>query len=285
MILQQKTLEKLGLLINEETEKRSGPKLVAFFNDLGFRDNYGKGFPTRSVFTYEKLVKINGTPELDTCIKKVFAPVNFIGRFSQLDNLLKDFNQYLNFDGWAVVRKEKEITFEKAGKLTFEDKTTEIKEDYFLKREFKDISLENLGLDGVVTEILKQRFDEIHKCFNAKASLSVIFMAGSTLEGILLGVALNYPREFNQSVSSPKDKEGKVKPFQAWTLSNLIDVASDTGILKEDVRKFSHALRDFRNYIHPFEQISSRFNPDERTAKICLQVLNAAIYQLTNNKI
>lgn len=31
MILQDKSLEKLRLLINEETEYRSGPKLVKFF--------------------------------------------------------------------------------------------------------------------------------------------------------------------------------------------------------------------------------------------------------------
>ena len=91
-------------------------------------------------------------------------------------------------------------------------------------------------------------------------------------------------REFNQSKSSPKDQSGKVKPYHEWTLSNFIDTAHDIGILKEDVKKFSHSLRDFRNYIHPYEQVSSRFNPDEHTARICWQVLKAAIYQLTNNK-
>lgn len=180
MILQDKSLEKLRLLINEETEYRSGRKLVSFFNDLGFNDSYGKGFPSRWVYTDEKLTQINGTPELDKCIKKLFAPVNFIGRFTKLDNFLK---------------------------------------------------------------------------------------------------------EFNQSKSSPKDIEGKVKQFQDWTLSNYIDVAYDVGLLMKDVRKFSHSLRDFRNYIHPYAQVSSGFNPDKHTATICWQVLKAAIYQLTENKI
>lgn len=43
MQIQQKTLEKLRNLINEETEYRSGPLLVQFFNDLGFNDAYGQG--------------------------------------------------------------------------------------------------------------------------------------------------------------------------------------------------------------------------------------------------
>lgn len=108
-------------------------------------------------------------------------------------------------------------------------------------------------------------------------------MSGSSLEGILLGLASKYPIKFNQSKSAPKDKTGKVKTFHEWTLSNFIDVACDLGIIKEDVKKFSHVLRDFRNYIHPYEQLASRFNPDEHTAKICWQVLKAAIFQLSSN--
>jgi len=285
VILQKTTLEKLRDLINEETQYRRGCELVFFFNELGFKDTYVQGFPSRWVYTDSRLEKINGTPELDKCIKKVFAPVNFIGRFSELDKLMKDFNQYLAFDDWKVIRKGKEITFTKAAEIDFEESKSEIKEDNFLKREFENISIDKIGLDGVITDILKHRFEEIQKCFNANSPLSVIFLSGSTLEGILLGVALNNPKIFNQSKSAPKDKDGKVKQFYLWTLSNLINVASELGLLREDVKKFSHVLRDFRNYIHPYEQMSSRFHPDEHTAKICLQVLKAAIYQLINNKI
>lgn len=155
MLLQQKTLEKLRNLINEETEYRSGPKLVAFFNDLGSNDTYnrGGGFPSRWIYTDEKLSKINGTPELDKCIRKLFAPVNFIGRFGELDKFLTEFNQHLAFDGWRVIRNNTEITFTKAGKIDFEEKI-EVKEDDFLKKEFSEISLDKLGLDAIITETL-----------------------------------------------------------------------------------------------------------------------------------
>ena len=64
---------------------------------------------------------------------------------------------------------------------------------------------------------------------------------------------------------------------------NFIKRFSELGFLKEDVKKFSHALRDFRNYIHPYQQAASGFNPDIHTAKICWQVLKAAIFQLSKN--
>lgn len=284
MIINDKSIEKLRNLINEETEYRSGPKLIEFFNDLGFNDTYGQGFPSRWKYTDDRLQKINGTPELDKCIRKLFSPVNFIGRTSELDNHINELNQYLAFDKWQVIRNGTEITFKKADKVQLHDDNVELKTDDFLEKEFQDISVDDLGLDTLVTETLKIRFEELKKCFSAKAHLSVIFLSGSSLEGILLGIALKLPKEFNQAKSSPKDKDEKVKQFHEWSLSQLIDVSFELGLIKEDVKKFSHALRDFRNYIHPYQQISSGFNPDHHTAKICFQVLKAGIFQLSKNQ-
>jgi hypothetical protein len=159
--------------------------------------------------------------------------------------------------------------------------TSEPTEDEFISREFKNVSVERLGLDSGVCGVLKQRVDEIRKCLTVRAPLGVIFLCGSTLEGILLGIASARAQEFNQSGLSPKDKVGKVRPFHEWTLNDFINVAGDLRLIGEDVKKFSHALRDFRNYIHPYQQLASNFSPDEHTAKICWQVLQAAITQLS----
>ncbi len=285
MILQKKTLEKLRNLINEETEYRSGPKLVQFFNELGFNDTYGQGFPSRWMYTDEKLSELNGTPELDKCIKNLFAPVNYIGRIKELGNFIKEFNQYLAFDGWKVIRNGKEIVFKKANEKDLEETLTPTNEEDFLKIEIEEISIDKIGIDNTVIEVLNSRLEEIKKCLSLKAPLAVIFLCGSTLEGILLGMALKYPKEFNQSSSSPKNSYNKVKQFHEWTLNDFINVAYELGFLKEDVKKFSHSLRDFRNYIHPFQQVSSRFSPNEHTARISWQVLRAAIFQLSQAKI
>lgn len=151
----------------------------------------------------------------------------------------------------------------------------------FLKIEVDEVSIASLKIDGAVTAVLEQRIIEIKQCINNGASLSVIFLCGSVLKGILLGVATNNIKEFNQSTASPKDKStGKVKQFQDWTLSSFIDVAHDLKFLGLDVKKYGHTLRDFRNYIHPYEQMSSGFKPDKHTAKISWQVLKAAIHDI-----
>lgn len=159
-----------------------------------------------------------------------------------------------------------------------------ITEDEFIKKEFKDLSLKKLNLSSGVIDVLKQRLGEIRKCLAAKSPLAIIFLCGSVLEGVLLGIALARPKTFNESMASPKNKEGKVLQFQEWSLANLIDVSHSLELLGDDVRKFSHVLRDFRNYIHPYQQVASRFSPDEHTAKICWQVLQAAISQLSKDR-
>lgn len=156
--------------------------------------------------------------------------------------------------------------------------------DDFLSKEYSDISIKKLNIDSVVIEILEKRITEISKNIKGGASLSAVIMCGSVLEGMLLGVASSKMREFNTSSCSPKNKDtGKVMPFHEWTLSNFIDVAHNIGLLGLDVKKYSHSLRDFRNYIHPYQQMSSGFDPDIDTAKISWQVLKAAISDLSKN--
>lgn len=285
MIISSKTAEKLRDLINEETEYRTGSKLVSFFNQCGSRDIYGRGFPSRREYTDGKIRALNGTPNLDKCIRNLFSPVNFIGRFTQLDELIESFNQYLNFDGWSVVRNGQEIMFSKAKGVDVDrEKEKEqkgiISESAFLNENFEEVSIEFLPIDNSLRPYVKARIDEISLCLSAKAYLSVIFLAGSTLEGILLGVAQSFPAEYNQAKSAPRDQDSKVCKLHEWKLAQLIDASRDVGFLKEDVRKFSHSLRDFRNYIHPFQQMSEKFAPDENSARICIQVLKAALCQI-----
>jgi hypothetical protein len=281
MHLSDKTLEKLRNLINEETEYRSGPNLVSFFNSLGFKDKY-ENFPSRWVYTDDILKIINGKVELDNCIKKLFSPINFIGRFSELDKFIEDFNQYLAFDDWKVVRREKEITFSRADKIDFSknNKKENTSEEDFIEQNFENANINKLNLDSVVTSILDQRIKEAEIAIKNDLPLSGIFIIGSILEGVFFGVASSKMKEFNQANSSPK-KDGKVKNFADWTLNDYINVCYELKLIGENVKKFSHEVRDFRNYIHPYHQMACNFSPTIRSSKLCWQVLLAVIEDLS----
>lgn len=171
-----------------------------------------------------------------------------------------------------------------AGRLLGKEVGEEEPEKQFLKQSFGNISVSKILIDSTLIPVLECRLAEANQCFQSNSPLAVIFLCGSILEGVLLGVALQKPREFNQADNSPKDKSGKVKAFHEWSLSQFIDVACELGLLKLDVKKFSHELRDFRNYIHPYQQMASNFHPDKHTAEICLQVLKAAIASLSGER-
>jgi len=182
----------------------------------------------------------------------------------------------------AILEKSQGIVSRLSGKLP-PAKPIQTDDD-FLTREFAIPNIQKLPIEQQAIPIIESRLAEARKVLGAGAYLSVIFLCGSVLEGVLLGAAQKEPARFNRAASSPKERDGNVKHFQDWSLAQFIDVACEVGLLKPDVKKFSHGLRDFRNYIHPYEQMSSGFTPDEHTAKVCFQVLKAALASVAGER-
>ena len=149
------------------------------------------------------------------------------------------------------------------------------------KKDFEIPNIQDLPVDNDVAEIIQDRLKEAQKCQEVGAYLSFIVLCGSILEAVLIGARQKDQEKFNRSAKAPKAK-GKIKEFRYWHLGDLIDVASDIKLLNTDVEEFSHGLRDFRNYIHPDKQLQAGFKPDKYTAKICLEVLKAALADVSS---
>ena len=142
-------------------------------------------------------------------------------------------------------------------------------------------NLRKLPIEQLLIENLEKRLFEVEKCIENKAFLAAITLMGSILEGLLLAIVALKPKEANLSKSAPKNKDGKVKKFHEWTLTDLISVAHACKWIDADVKDFSDQLRDYRNMIHPYHQIRKGIYPDFDTVKICWEVLKAAINDLT----
>ena len=182
----------------------------------------------------------------------------------------------------AVLEKSRGIVARLSGKAAPAKPPQTV--DDFLHHEFTVPNIQKLPIEALAVPIVEGRLAEARTALGAGAYLSVIFLCGSVLEAVLLGAAQKEPARFNQAGSSPKAADGTVKRFHEWSLSQFIDVACDVGLLKPDVKKFGHGLRDFRNYIHPYEQMVSGFTPDEHTAKVCFQVLKAALASVAGER-
>ena len=137
--------------------------------------------------------------------------------------------------------------------------------------------------DVSLVPILEARWREIQKCVENEAYLAAIIMMGSLLEGLLLAVVHGHPKEANLATSVPRNRDGKTKPFHEWTLNNLIAVSHECGWIERDIKDFSLELRDYRNMVHPWHQRTKGFHPDMDTARICWEVVNAALNDLLKN--
>ena len=287
MKLCEQTIKNLTEIINEKPEHRTGKELVDFFNPLGFHDAYvwGQPFPSRKDYTTSKIRALNGTSGIDECIKKTFAPVNFVENYQLMYDLIEEFNKHLMHDGWNIYLNGNEISFKKVSfkvaDLYTPDTKKEKTEEEFINIKIESLNLSKLPIENTLIPIIKSRMDEIENCLNSKSPLATIFLSGSVLEGILFAIAYKNMKEFNMAKSSPK-RDGKVKGFEEWGLKDYIDVSKELGYIDEDVKKFSHVVQDFRNYIHPYQQMAQQFNPSIETAKLCVQVVKIAIQQITN---
>ncbi len=129
-------------------------------------------------------------------------------------------------------------------------------------------------------EVISDRWLELQKCQHVGAYLSAVVLMGSVLEGLLLARANMDLAKAIKSHKAPKGKGGGNKAIQDWNLSSLIDVAVDVGWLKTDRGKFSHALRESRNVVHPWVQIMQNTSFDEATCRTCWEVLTASVDDL-----
>ncbi len=285
MKLSEQTIKILTEIINEKSGHRTGPELVSFFNSLGFHDVYRQGFPSRKIYTEDNIRKLNGTAEIDECIKNAFKPINFVENYQLMYDLIEYFNKYLMYDGWNIYLNGNNISFKKVNFSVKDLYTPDIKkektEEEFISIKVEALNLAKLPIENSLIPIIKSRMDEIENCLNAKSPLATIFLCGSVLEGILFAIASKNMKDFNMANASPK-KDEKVKSFSEWSLKDYVDVSKELGYIDEDVKKFSHVVQDFRNYIHPYQQMAQQFNPSIETAKLCVQVVKIAIQQITN---
>ena len=125
--------------------------------------------------------------------------------------------------------------------------------------------------------VIDSRWREAQRCQHVKAYTGAIILMGSVLEALLLCRANTSPEKSYQSPKAPKNKQGKVPAIQDWNLNVLIEVAVDCGWLKTDRGKFSHALRESRNVVHPWVHVTTRANFDEATCKTSWEVLKASV--------
>lgn len=272
-LLDSKILEALAELICGDSGPyyRKGWELPLFFRSAGLNCPNHDG-STRKWWALSRLQEYNMDPLL---IKKVLLrladPKEYVSNPSMVNEVLPRLNKILSVEGLKVSISGVSPNIHEVNPTIPEP------EPKYKSHAISIPDFEKLTMNTFLASILKNRWIEVNRCIESEAYLSAIVMMGSILEGVLLAVVTAHPKEANQATSAPKDSFGKVKRFPEWTLSNLIDVAHDCGWLQLDAKKFSKVLREYRNLVHPWEQMARKEVPDEDTCRICWEVVRAAI--------
>lgn len=228
---------------------------------------------TRKWFVLESLQAINGTNLLEQLVLRLSSPKEYRGDAGITREVMEHLNQVLQVEGLELQLSgvTPRIMERTATVIPPKPKEKPLESPPDFRRLVKDITL---------ADILSFRWEEAQRCVRGSAHLSAVVMMGSILEGVLLHRVEQDPKTSNQTKSCPKDRSGSPRAIHEWGLSSLIDVAHELGWLQGDVKRFSHALRESRNLVHPYVQRLQQDRPDQDTCSICWQVIRAAVADL-----
>lgn len=129
--------------------------------------------------------------------------------------------------------------------------------------------------EKALRDIIERDFEEVQRCFIAKCWKSVIVLCGGLIEAILTDLLIQNPSATSAS-SAPKNSD-----VTKWDLADLIKVSVELKLVSASVEKLSSPIREYRNLVHPGNELRNKldFGPEE--ARIALEVLNIVHRELS----
>jgi hypothetical protein len=96
---------------------RSGPTLVAFFNELGCNDTYSfqGGFPSRWSYAESSLDEMNGADRLAVAFEAAVDPATYLDTDFKAEEAVEYLNKYLAYDGFELVLSGKKYRLRPLG--------------------------------------------------------------------------------------------------------------------------------------------------------------------------
>jgi len=131
--------------------------------------------------------------------------------------------------------------------------------------------------DFDLKSIVERDYLEIQKAYVLGCWKSVIILSGGAIEAILTDLLLA-----NETLAKSAKSTPKTTDITRWDLSNLIDVSVELNLVSPGVEKLSHSVREYRNLVHPGNEVRSNLKFDAEEAKIALEVLNIVHRELSS---
>ncbi len=197
--------------------------------------------------------------ELDRLKKDFPDMVPFDPEYDDLkDNLSYDFISIRGYLSMVIGRLEVEL-----------DQPTDI--PVTEKRQFAFVSNSDLRA------IIERDYDEIQRAFISNCWKSVIILCGGIIEAILTDLLLS-----NKTIAIAAKSASKENDITRWDFAKLIDVSVELKLVSAGIQKLSHPLREYRNLVHPSNEIRNQLSFNAEEAKISVEVLHILHRDLTH---
>lgn len=269
------TLRELADLICGDSGPlyRSGIALTHFFKAAGI-EGPGHDGSSRNWWARQRLEQLNANPAaIEKVILRLADPREYAGDPSKVRAAVDQLNRILAIEGLSVVLAGTKPRLERgAAALAPEPPPT--------GAPLPTVDFATVVQDPELAAVLDERWKEVGRCVSADASLAAVVLLGSILEGALLAIARANPAAAGRSARAPKDRQRRVRPLEDWSLAQLLEVAADCKWIHDASNQFAVVLRDYRNLIHPAEQVRRAVTVDADTAAICLRVAVKALNDL-----
>ncbi len=123
--------------------------------------------------------------------------------------------------------------------------------------------------DDALRAIIERDYSEIQRAYVAQCWKSVIILSGGAIETVLTDLLKANEASARASKAAPLEPD-----ITRWDLSKLIEVAVKLNLVTSAVEKLSHSLREYRNLVHPGNELRNHLRFDAEEARIALEVLN-----------
>ena len=112
MKLSQSSISALGKIITGDenlSPYRTGHQLVKFFNEYGFDDVYGQGFPSRWEYAEQKLWLLNDSQAIAKIISDQFDPHLWVDFNLEPEEAVAYINKRLELDGFTLKKDNRKF--------------------------------------------------------------------------------------------------------------------------------------------------------------------------------
>lgn len=124
-------------------------------------------------------------------------------------------------------------------------------------------------VDPELRALIERDYTEVQRCYVSSCWKSSIILSGAIVEGVL--VYLLGVRETAARAARCAPKHSDVG---RWDFKDLIDVAVELKLVSPAIEKLSHPLRDYRNLVHPGNELRRKLTFGQEEARISLEVVN-----------